>query len=172
MSDLLAMIVQVLHDEFSDLSDLGEAVRVAARLALAALLGGLLGLDREQQGKSAGLRTHMLVAMGSALFVMVPELAGMLMADMSRVIQGVISGIGFLGAGAILKQHSKGEVAGLTTAASVWMTAAIGVCCGLGRATTAIVSALLAWVVLSLLPRLQALQATCAKNGDNKDGDE
>lgn len=155
MSDFAATVGQVLHTEFSDLSDVGEAVRVAVRLMVAALLGGLLGYDREKRNKSAGLRTHMLVAMGSALFVMVPDLAGMAIADMSRVIQGVVAGIGFLGAGAILKHHDKEEVSGLTTAAGVWMTAAIGIGCGLGRLMTAVVGALLAWVVLSLILRVQ-----------------
>jgi len=137
--------------EFTDLGDLHAAGSVAARLLLAALLGGLLGYDRERKGKSAGLRTHMLVAMGAALFVTVPMLAGM--SEVERVIQGVVTGIGFLGAGTIIKQHSEENVVGLTTAAGVWMTAAIGVACGLGHGLTAIVAALLAFAVLAVLQR-------------------
>jgi putative Mg2+ transporter-C (MgtC) family protein len=91
----------------------------------------------------------MLVAMGAATFVMVPLLSGM--SDVTRVIQGVVTGIGFLGAGAILKHHQSEDVVGLTTAAGVWMTAAIGAACGLGHALTAIVAACLAFVVLSAL---------------------
>ncbi len=143
-----------LRGEFSDLSDLADATRVALRLLLAALLGGLLGMNRERSGRPAGLRTHMLVAMGAALFVLVPQLAGMGMADLGRVIQGVIVGIGFLGAGTIVKHRDDEEVIGLTTAAGVFMTAAIGVACGLGRELTALVSTLLAWTVLALVQRL------------------
>src|SRR5689334_6007364 len=96
----------------------------------------------------------MLVCMGAALFVLVPALGGMAVADMSRVIQGVIAGIGFLGAGAILKNKAEDQVHGLTTAAGVWMTAAIGIACGLGRETTAVLSTLLALAVLALLPKI------------------
>ncbi len=152
--DQLEPVIFAIRSEFSDLPNLGEAVRVAVRLLLAALLGGLLGYNREKRGKAAGLRTHMLVAMGSALFVLVPDLAGMNIADMSRVIQGVIAGIGFLGAGTIIKRQTDKEVFGLTTAAGIWMTAAIGIACGLGREMTAIISVLLAWAVLSVFQRL------------------
>lgn len=146
-------VQDVLHRAFAESGGLAEAGSVAARLLLAALLGGLLGYDRERKGKSAGLRTHMLVAMGSALFVVAPSFAGL--SDVGRVIQGIITGIGFLGAGTIIKQHSQEHVVGLTTAAGVWMTAAIGVACGLGQGWTAIVSALLAFVVLAALQRLE-----------------
>jgi putative Mg2+ transporter-C (MgtC) family protein len=94
------------------------------------------------------------VALGAALFVLVPQQAGMQVADMSRVIQGVVAGIGFLGAGAIIKKQSEENVQGLTTAAGVWMTAAIGVACGLGRESTAVLSTLLALAVLALVPKL------------------
>lgn len=152
--DQIDVIANAVAGEFSDLSDLGEAARVAVRLLMAALLGGLLGFNRERHGKSAGLRTHMLVSMGSALFVMVPDFAGMSIGDMSRVMQGVIAGIGFLGAGTIIKQQADREVFGLTTAAGIWMTAAIGIACGLGREMTAIISALLAWAVLGVVQRV------------------
>lgn len=146
--------LEALQGEFSDLADIGDAVRVAVRLLLAALLGAILGYNRERHGKSAGLRTHMLVSMGSALFVMVPMFAGMEISDLSRVIQGVIAGMGFLGAGTIIKQKNDGEVYGLTTAAGVWTTAAIGVACGLGREMTALIGTLLAWVVLEVVERV------------------
>ena len=147
-------ILQALEAEFSDLTDVEQLTRLLTRLLLAALLGGALGYEREQKGKAAGIRTHMLVAMGAALFVLVPQQAGMQVADMSRVIQGVIAGIGFLGAGAIIKHGSEEQVQGLTTAAGVWMTAAIGLACGLGRELTAVISAVLALGVLALVPRL------------------
>jgi putative Mg2+ transporter-C (MgtC) family protein len=131
-----------------------QITRILTRLTLAAVLGGVLGYEREHQGKAAGIRTHMLVAMGAALFVLVPQQAGMTIADMSRVIQGIVTGIGFLGAGAIIKNRSEENVQGLTTAAGVWLTAAIGIACGLGRESTAILSTLLALIVLAVAPRL------------------
>lgn len=146
--------VNTVGAEFSDVADVEQITRLLVRLLLAALLGGVLGYEREQKGKAAGVRTHMLVAMGAALFVLVPQQGGMQLGDMSRVIQGVIAGIGFLGAGAIIKNHSEENVQGLTTAAGVWMTAAIGIACGLGRESTAVLGTLLALVVLAVVPRL------------------
>jgi len=151
-----ASILDTLNAEFSDAPDAAQLTRILTRLLLAALLGGVLGYERERHGKAAGIRTHMLVAMGSALFVLVPLLGGMRPDDISRVLQGVITGVGFLGAGAIVKHKDRSEedVQGLTTAAGIWMTAAIGVACGMGRESTAVISALLALVVLTLLPKI------------------
>ena len=140
--------------EFSDVTDVEQITRILTRLLLAAVLGGVLGYEREHQGKAAGIRTHMLVAIGAALFVLVPQQAGMEIADQSRVIQGIVTGIGFLGAGAIIKHRSEEDVKGLTTAAGVWLTGAIGIACGLGRESTAILSTLLALIVLAMVPRL------------------
>jgi len=139
--------------EFADLPDAAEFTRVLVRLMVAMVLGGLLGLERESRGTPAGLRTHMLVALGAALFVLVPLQGGMAIADMSRVLQGVIAGIGFLGAGAILKENNR-EIHGLTTAASIWLTAAIGIAAGMGREMTAILSTLFALVILALIRKL------------------
>jgi putative Mg2+ transporter-C (MgtC) family protein len=141
-----------IREELSDLRDAAGFTRVLVRLLIAAILGGVLGYEREHKGKAAGLRTHMLVAMGAALFVMVPEQAGATDADLSRVLQGLITGIGFLGAGSIVKGISENSVHGLTTAAGIWLTAAIGMAAGMGRELTAIISTALAWVVLSVLP--------------------
>ena len=118
------------------------------------LLGGLLGWEREHAGKAAGVRTHMLVAMGAALFVLVAQQAGIEAADNSRVLQGIIAGVGFLGAGTILKGDAESQVKGLTTAAGIWLTAAIGVAAGLGREATAVLSTVLALVVLWAIPML------------------
>ncbi len=147
-------ILATLHEEFSDLADTSDVTRVIVRLLVALALGAVLGYERESIGAAAGLRTHMLVAMGSALFVLVPMQAGTPLEDMSRVMQGIVTGVGFLGAGAILKLRS-GEISGLTTAAGIWLTAAVGVAAGLGLMATAVLSALLAWVVLSLLRRIK-----------------
>jgi putative Mg2+ transporter-C (MgtC) family protein len=139
-----------------DLPDLAQAARVAVRLVLAALLGGLLGLERQRRGKAAGLRTHMLVALGSALFVIAPLEAGAGAADLTRVIQGIATGIGFVGAGSILKQTEQGEVKGLTTAAGIWLTAAVGIAVGLGRLWLPVLGVLLSWLILSVLGRYEA----------------
>ncbi|MBO9513556.1 MAG: MgtC/SapB family protein [Variovorax sp.] len=163
---------EVLAAEFSDVPDIPQLLRILVRLLLAAVLGFLLGFEREQHGKAAGVRTHMLVAVGSALFVLVPQQSGIVPADMSRVIQGLVAGVGFLCAGTILK-HGRDEqhVQGLTTAAGLWMTAAIGMACGLGRELTAIISALLALAVLSLVPRLVALvERVIASSEDERRG--
>lgn len=141
-----------IQQEFSDLGDPSDITRVCVRLLVALVLGGVLGYERESSGAAAGLRTHMLVSLGSALFVVVPYQAGMKIEDLSRVLQGVAAGIGFLGAGAILKRQSE-EIKGLTTAAGIWLTAAVGVAAGMGLEGTAILSAIFAWIVLSLLRR-------------------
>lgn len=148
-------IVQTVRQEFSDISDISQVTRVCVRMLVAVVLGGLLGYERESRGMSAGLRTHMLVALGAALFVLVPLEAGIQPADLSRVLQGVIAGIGFLGAGAIIKLSHEQEIRGLTTAASIWMTAAIGIAAGMGRESTAILSALFALFILAALRHVE-----------------
>lgn len=124
------------------------------RLLLAAVLGGASGYEREKKERSAGLKTHILVSVGSALFVMAPLYAGVSQADNTRVVQGVVSGIGFLGAGAILKLQRDMRVEGLTTAASIWLTSAIGVAAGLGNALLAIIATGVALFVTAVIPRL------------------
>ncbi|MBJ2158629.1 MgtC/SapB family protein [Variovorax sp. IB41] len=164
-------VLDTIASEFSDVTDVAQLTRIVVRLMLAAILGFVLGFEREQQGKAAGVRTHMLVAIGSAMFVLIPQQTGIVPADMSRVIQGLVAGVGFLCAGTILKQgKDESHVQGLTTAAGLWMTAAIGMACGLGREATAVLSALLALAVLSLVPRLVSLlERTVAKSDDAQD---
>jgi len=126
---------------------------IAIRLSLALILGGAIGIEREYRAKEAGFRTHFLVALGSALFCVVSQYGfGIDLKDSSRVAAQVVSGIGFLGAGTIIFQ--KNVVRGLTTAAGLWVTAAIGLACGTGMyvaaaLTTAMV--LLGLEVLNLL---------------------
>ncbi len=102
---------------------------IALRMSVAFVLGGLLGLEREWQQRPAGLRTHILVAVASALFAIISGAAAEGDGDVSRVAAGVVTGIGFIGAGTIMRHGN--VVRGLTTAASLWMVAAIGVACGL-----------------------------------------
>jgi putative Mg2+ transporter-C (MgtC) family protein len=147
-------VASTVASEFSDLPDAAQTTRVVLRLLMAALLGGLLGWEREHHGKAAGVRTHMLVAMGAALFVLVSQQTGMGPDDMSRVIQGITAGVGFLCAGTILKGDKLGDVKGLTTAAGLWLTAAMGVAAGLGRELTSVLATLLALAILALVPAL------------------
>jgi putative Mg2+ transporter-C (MgtC) family protein len=143
------------------------------RLLLATLLGGVIGWERFVDKKPAGLRTHTLVCLGSAAFVLsieqVARETGGNLAEVSRVIQGVITGIGFLGAGTIL-QTKDGSVRGLTTAATIWLVAGIGVAVGLGDLRIAIVSALIAIVVLRGFRWIE--DAWDRRHGRTPDGDE
>ncbi|MGE0608464.1 MAG: MgtC/SapB family protein [Pirellulales bacterium] len=148
-------LASALQEDFQDITDVARILHVAVRLGIGALLGGLIGYQREKTGKSAGLRTHMLVTMGAAFFVVVPQLEKMESADLSRVIQGIVAGIGFLGGGAILKLADDKEIHGLTTAAGIWFSAAIGIAVGFGRLGTAIVGAILAFIVLEALHLLE-----------------
>jgi len=148
------VVWSTVRDEFSDLPDLSSVTRISVRLILAAFLGGILGFEREQKGKAAGIKTHMLVALGAALFVLTPQQAGVLDADLTRVIQGIVAGIGFLGAGAIIKGNAEEDTKGLTTAAGIWLTAAIGIAAGMGRETTAALSTILAVTILIAVSRI------------------
>jgi putative Mg2+ transporter-C (MgtC) family protein len=143
-------VLQTVVDEFSDLGGAREVTQVVLRLLVAAILGGLLGLQRERQGKAAGLRTHMLVAASSALVVVVSLQSGLGTDALSRVLQGLLAGVGFVCAGAILKLEREDQVHGLTTAAGVWMTSVIGIAAGLGREMTAALSTLLVLGILTL----------------------
>ena len=157
MADAWAQIGATVAREFADLADVSDATRIAVRLLVAGVLGGLLGWEREHAGKAAGVRTHMLVSMGAALFVLVAQQHGMEAPDVSRVLQGIVAGVGFLGAGTILKGRARAQVQGLTTAAGIWLTAAIGTAAGLGLEATAVLSAVLAFAVLRIGPLLEGL---------------
>ncbi|MDF3012078.1 MAG: MgtC/SapB family protein [Cellvibrio sp.] len=154
MSDVWQQVSNTFIAEFSDLKDVSEITTLIIRLLMAALLGGILGFEREHRGKAAGIKTHMLVAVGSALFVLIPQQAGLSEAELSRVVQGVIAGIGFLGAGSILKGPDEKDLKGLTTAAGIWLTAAIGVAAGLGRESSAILCTVLALAILVVMPKV------------------
>ena len=126
-------------------------IEFIARIFVAAVLGGLIGLEREYREKAAGLRTHFLVALGSALFMIISTYGfeGVLKdenmrLDVSRIAAQVVSGIGFIGAGTIIFQ--KNAVHGLTTAAGVWVTAAIGLACGAGLYVLSVVATVLVLV--------------------------
>ena len=147
------LIWNAIISEFSDITDITQTTQIIVRLLVAALLGSLLGFEREIKGKSAGVRTHMLVALGAALFILVPQQAGASVGELSRVMQGLVAGIGFLGAGAIIMGSQQGATRGLTTAANIWLTAAIGVSAGMGRESLAVLSTIIALIVLTAVPR-------------------
>jgi putative Mg2+ transporter-C (MgtC) family protein len=148
-----AQIGAALAAEFA-LPDAGTMTVTFVRLLTAAVLGGLLGYERERRGRAAGLKTHILVSVGSALFVLAPLQAGIDPADVTRVMQGIVSGIGFLGAGTIIKLDHGDRVQGLTTAAGIWMTSAIGMAAGMGHEISALLTTLFALAVFAIIPRL------------------
>jgi len=132
------------------------------RLAIAALLGGILGLEREIHGRPAGLRTHLLVSLGAAAFmIMSPLVAGMnpnFPGDPGRIAAQIVTGIGFLGAGAIVKEGV--SIRGLTTAACLWVAAAIGMACGAALYAEAILISIMAIFALVLLPYAEVIFKT------------
>jgi putative Mg2+ transporter-C (MgtC) family protein len=126
----------------------------------AVVLGGLIGVERELRRRWAGMRTHMLVSLGSALFVLAMTTPHRSNPDVSRVIQGIAAGVGFIGAGTILKLSEKLEVKGLTTASSIWLAAAVGTACGLKLYALAVSGVLLALVVLVALSWVEKAMGT------------
>ena len=132
------------------LKDRGHLAIVVLRVFMAIVLGGIVGMERERAGKPAGLRTHMLVSLGTAVVVLACSGAAMSMEGLSRVIQGIVTGIGFIGAGSILKLDDERRIEGLTTAAGLWMTAAVGVAVGLGALGVAVIGTIVTLIVLAL----------------------
>lgn len=148
---------------------------ILIRLSAAVACGALLGFEREAQNKPAGLRTHMMVALGSAAFTLIAlELAEQAAGsegrpDPTRVVQGIVGGIGFLGAGSILQ--SRGGIRGITTAAGIWVMGAIGVACGGGEYVIAVVTAVFAVTIMGavLLLEGRALKFAGAKDRGHED---
>ena len=133
-----------------------SSLEIALRLGLAALVGAALGLNRELHGKPTGVRTLGLVGLGSALAVMAAAATGDVAAP-SRVMQGIVTGIGFLGAGVILRPAGRGHVHGLTTAACTWLTAAFGIACAVSEWRFVLIGVALAFAVLVLGGPLEKL---------------
>ncbi|MEH2158651.1 MgtC/SapB family protein [Nostoc sp.] len=138
---------------------------ISFRLCIALLMGATIGLERQIRRKPAGLRTHMLVSLGSALFTLIIMQTGGLQASpdaLSRVIQGIAAGVGFLGAGEIVRQSSqesqKLEIHGLTSAAAIWISAALGIAAGCGLWQLGLIGAMLSFLVLNVFKRLEKHQ--------------
>jgi putative Mg2+ transporter-C (MgtC) family protein len=126
------------------------------RLIAAAVCGAALGWEREAKNKAAGLRTHMLVCLGAATFTTLGTEIGAGNNDPVRVIQGVATGIGFLGAGQIM--HTRRGIEGLTTAAAIWLAGAVGVACGIGRYPVAVAAVVLGLATLAVVMHLEGKQ--------------
>ncbi|MEH2043587.1 MgtC/SapB family protein [Nostoc sp.] len=137
-------------------------LNISFRLCIALLIGAIIGLERQIRRKPAGLRTHMLVSLGSALFTLIIMQTGGLQASpdaLSRVIQGIAAGVGFLGAGEIVRQSSQEsqqlEIHGLTSAAAIWVSSALGIAAGCGLWQLGLISAMLTFLVLNVFKRLE-----------------
>jgi putative Mg2+ transporter-C (MgtC) family protein len=127
-----------------------DAIEVTMRLVVAVLAGAVLGINRDLRHKPAGLRTHALVCLGSATACVVAlSTPGADANGVSRVIQGLVTGVGFLGAGVILHQAREHHIAGLTTAASIWLVATLGAACGIGNWVVVALALMLTLVVLA-----------------------
>lgn len=150
-----------------------DQLEVLTRLLLAALVGGMIGFERELKGRDAGIRTHMLVSLGAAIITMTqmeasswlldfskdnPEMTNILTSDITRLTAQIVNGIGFLGAGTIIV--SKRSVTGLTTAASIWAVASLGIAVGMGYYFMAISGAFIMLIVLRLLKTLFKIDRT------------
>lgn len=144
------------------------------RLLIAVLLGGVLGIERQLHGRWAGIRTHMMVSLGAAIFT----IAAITIApndpnEVTRAIQGIAAGIGFLGAGTILKLSTEVEVKGLTTASSIWLAAALGTVAGMGEYALATASGLMSVLVLAILrPLTKSLGKGNLKHKETTDDHE
>jgi putative Mg2+ transporter-C (MgtC) family protein len=161
--------MDVLWQELTaGLADFGQIERVLLRVIAATVLGAVVGFEREAAGKPAGLRTHILVCLGTAIVVLACAGARMDIDGLSRVIQGIVTGIGFIGAGSILKLDQERDIQGLTTAAGLWMTAAIGIACGLGTVGLALIATIMTLIVLGVLRVMEARAAALAKKVKNK----
>ncbi|NOT48189.1 MAG: MgtC/SapB family protein [Acidobacteria bacterium] len=146
--------MDVLWDELSfGLLDRRQLIQVIVRMISSVLIASIIGFQREAARKSAGLRTHILVSLGSTIFVIGCIGAGMREDAISRVIQGIITGIGFIGAGTIIKRET--NIKGLTTSAGLWATCAIGVIVGLGELGIALIAAVLIFLVLTIVRRIE-----------------
>jgi putative Mg2+ transporter-C (MgtC) family protein len=146
-------------------------LNITFRLCLALLFGAIIGLERQLKRKPAGLRTHMLVCFGSAVFTLIPLLTNTTQPDnnsLSRIIQGITTGVGFLGGGEIVRQSSQkshsSQVHGLTSAAAIWVSAALGIVAGCGLWQLGLISVVLTFLVLNLFKRLEKRYYLKVKN--------
>jgi putative Mg2+ transporter-C (MgtC) family protein len=161
--------MDIIWEELSyGFPDIRQFAHVIIRLIASVFLGAAIGLQRERVGKPAGIKTHMLATLGTTVFVLACINFGMNSDGLSRVIQGIVTGIGFLGAGAILKLDEMRDIKGLTTAASIWISSAIGVSVGLGALGLALLATILTLLVLAIIGSLE-LRVFKNEKTDKKD---
>ena len=151
-----------LKELTNSIPDLADLVRIFGRLTVALIIGAAVGLQRSITHKPAGVRTHMLVALGTALLLVTASDAGLSNSDLSRIVQGIITGIGFLGGGAILKLTQEHEIHGLTSAAGIWLTAGASAAAGLGQISAALIGLAMGIVVLRVVGHAETRQARAA----------
>ncbi len=148
---------QIIIDALERIPYVGDIILIAIELFLAAVLSGIIGYEREKHGHSAGLRTHILVSLGACLVMIVsisaPGLNISATRDPARLAAQVVSGIGFLGAGTIIQNGT--DVKGLTTAATLWLCGCIGLACGSGYFTGALIAVLISMIALTVLTKLE-----------------
>lgn len=163
--------MDILWQELSfGFGDTQQLARVIIRLVAAVLLGAAIGFEREKAGKEAGLRTHVIVTLGTCVFVLAGSSYGMNSDGLSRVIQGIVTGIGFIGAGSILKLENERNIRGLTTSAGIWMASAVGVAVGLGEIGLALLATVTTVIVLALVGSADAKREN--KEADNSENIE
>lgn len=150
------------------LPDQRQLIHVIIRLLAATLFGAAIGIERERAGKPAGLRTHILVTLGTTMFVLACTGYGMNSDGLSRVIQGIITGIGFIGAGSILKISEERNIRGLTSAAGIWIASAIGITVGLGGLGLALLGTILTLVILTLVNSIELQKGQKNGGGEEK----
>jgi putative Mg2+ transporter-C (MgtC) family protein len=144
----------------------GNIVEVL-RILLAVVLGGVVGLERQLSGKPAGLRTNIMICLGSAVFTIISEQMAKPGDSVTRIASQIVTGVGFLGAGAIIRE--RGGIHGLTTAATIWLVASIGMACGAGFYSLAVISTIIAIIVLIGLVKLDKyLEQSRAKLSSQK----
>lgn len=134
-----------------------EWITIVTRLGVSVVIGGLIGLERELGGKPAGLRTIILVCLGSTIFMLIGLELGLATPELGRIVAGVVTGVGFLGAGAIIR--ARGEVYGLTTAATIWLASGLGLAVGAGYYILALIACVSVLIVLRILGIVENLMS-------------
>ena len=148
-------VQEITQSIFVELPDAQTFWRVSARMVAATVLGGIVGWQRESEGKAAGLRTHMIVSLAASTVVIVCMESAMAIDHLARVIEGILTGVGFIGAGAILKNEAKERIKGLTTAATILLTTVVGITTGLGWLWVSCLIICLALLILMAMARFE-----------------
>jgi putative Mg2+ transporter-C (MgtC) family protein len=148
-------------------ADTDQLIRFTIRLIAAVILGSIIGIERELAGKEAGLRTHILVTLGTCSVILACTGYAMSTEGLSRVIQGIVTGIGFIGAGTILKLNEERDIRGLTTAAGLWMTCGVGVAVGLGELALGLLCSVITLIVLGVLGKIETLKPQNTPRGED-----